>query len=301
MVVWLALPQLKSLLLATKITQNLAQVPAKSRLKINMPILTLTTDLGTSDYYLAAVKAVALKAMPGANIVDISHHIPPFDMAKAAFVLKNVWQEFPEGTIHIIGVDCQWSRNTPYIVVGKSGHYFIGTDNGTFALLFDGEPADRVHTIQLTGDEELGFPVKNIFIPVAARLHAGEDIAALGSEIDGYRLRPSIAPIIEHDNIRGTVIYVDSYGNVITNITRALFEKEVGNRPFNIVVRRGDADLNKISRTYGEVPDGEKVALFTSSGYLEIAINRGVEGSGGGATDLLGIKENDIIRIEIGD
>ncbi len=266
-----------------------------------MPIITLTSDLGTKDYYLAAVKAVALKLIPDVQLIDISHHIPPFDIAKAAFVLKNVWREFPEGTIHIIGVDNHWSRDTPYAVVEKEGHYFIGSDNGTFALLFDGEQADQVYTIQLVGDEDMGFALKNIFIPAAAKIAGGRTPSTLGVALESYKHRQSINPVVEHDNIRGTVIYVDAYGNVITNITRSLFEKEVGNRSFNIVVRRGDFDLDRICRAYGEVPEGEKVALFTSSGFLEIAINRGVEGSGGGATDLLGIRENDIVRIEIND
>jgi S-adenosylmethionine hydrolase len=266
-----------------------------------MPIITLTSDLGTKDYYLAAVKAAALKAIPNVDLIDISNHIPPFNIAKAAFVLRNVWHEFPAGTIHIIGVDSQWSKSTPYVIVEKDGHTFIGTDNGTFSLLFDGAPADAVYSAHLTGDETLVFPLKDIFIPLAAQLISGRGAHEIGDLMDTYKHRPSLNPVVEHDNIRGTVIYIDAYGNVITNITRELFDQVVQGRPFNIVVRRGDFDLQKVSRAYGEVPEGEKVALFTSSGYLEIAINRGVEGSGGGASDLLGISENDIIRIEIGD
>jgi S-adenosylmethionine hydrolase len=266
-----------------------------------MPIITLTSDLGTKDYYLAAVKAAALKAIPHVDLIDISNHIPPFNIAKAAFVLRNVWHEFPEGTIHLIGVDSHWSKSTPYVIVEKAGHTFIGTDNGTFSLLFDGEPADAVYSANLSGDEALAFPLKDIFIPIAGQLIAGLKPHQIGELMDSYKHRPSLNPVVEHDNIRGTVIYIDAYGNVITNITRALFEREVNGRSFNVVVRRGDDDLDKISRAYWEVPEGEKVALFTSSGYLEIAINRGVDGSGGGASDLLGIRENDIVRIEIGD
>ena len=265
-----------------------------------MPIVTLTSDLSTKDYYLAAVKATAYRLIPEVRWIDISNHIPPFDMAKAAFVLKNVWKEFPEDTIHIVGVSSEWAKNTPYIIVKMMGQYFIGTDNGFFSLLFDEtlEP-DWIRTIRLEGDEDLSFPVKSIFVGVAAKIANADELDDFSTEVESYRRRPLPIPVVEFDNIRGMAIYVDSYGNVITNITRQLFEKEIGSKEFNIVVRRGDTDLNRISRTYNEVPQGEKVALFTSEGYLEIAINRGVEGSGGGATDLLGIRENDIIRIEI--
>jgi S-adenosylmethionine hydrolase len=267
---------------------------------LSMPIVTLTSDLSTKDYYLAAVKATALRLIPDLNWVDISNHIPPFDMAKAAFVLKNVWRDFPDGTIHIVGVACEWSRDTPYTIVKMKEHYFIGTDNGFFSLLFDdyAEP-QWIRTLKLKGDEDLSFPTKSIFVSAAAKLARAEDLDDFSVEADNYRRRPLPVPVVEFDNIRGMAIYVDAYGNVITNITKSLFEKEVGSKEFNIVVRRGDTDLNRISRTYNEVPQGEKVALFTSEGFLEIAINRGVEGSGGGATDLLGIRENDIVRVEI--
>lgn len=264
-----------------------------------MNIVTLISDLGTRDYYLAAVKAAALQAIPDLHWVDISHQIPPFNMGKAAFVMKNVWRDFPKGTVHLIGVETDWGLDTPYVIVEKEGHFFIGTDNGFFSLLFNGEPADAVHRLNMKGDENLSFPTKTIFVPLAADILGDTVISDIADLKESYNSRTWITPVVEQDNIRGTAIYIDAYGNVVTNITRSLFDEVVGKSDFNIIVRRGDSDLKSISRTYSEVPMGEKVALFTSGGYLEIAINRGVEGSGGGAADLLGIKENDIIRIEI--
>lgn len=266
-----------------------------------MNIVTLTSDLGTKDYYLASVKAAALRLIEDLRWVDISHQVPAFDMAKAAFVLKNVWQEFPEGTFHIVGVDSDWRADTPYIIVEKRGQYFIGTDNGFFSLLFDSAPADAVYTLVMQGDEDLSFPVKTIFIPTIAKIIEHKSLDAVCAPREDYRRRPSIHPVIEQNNIRGTAIYIDGYGNVITNITHTLFDEVVGKKPFHILVRRGDTELNRISRAYNEVDQGEKLAIFTTGGYLEIAINRGVEGSGGGATDLLGIREGDIVRIEIED
>ncbi len=264
-----------------------------------MNVVTLISDLGTKDYYLAAVKAAALQAIPDLNWVDISHQIPAFDMGKAAFVLKNVWKDFPKGTVHIVGLETDWGMDTPYVVVEKDGHFFVGTDNGFFALLFNGEPADQVYRLNMKGDENLSFPTKTIFIQIAAHILKGGAIEDIADKKDRYENRTWINPVVEPDNIRGTAIYIDAYGNVITNITRALFDEVIGNKRFNIILRRGDSDLKAISRTYNEVPMGEKVALFTSGDYLEIAINRGVDGSGGGASDLLGIRETDIVRIEI--
>jgi len=263
-----------------------------------MRILTLTTDLGTRDYYSAAVKAAALTQIPGVQIVDITHLIPSFNISEAAFILRNVWADFPEGTIHLIGVDTRWSKSTPFAVVKKNGHYFIGADNGVFSLLFDEEDGAEVYSLSLLGDEVPAFPTKTIFIPAAAAIAGGKPLADIGEQMTGYKVRPAVHPVVEYDNIRGSVIYVDGYGNVITNITRRLFEKHIGSRPFNIVLRRGDRDLRSISRTYDEVQEGEKVAIFSSGGHLEIAINRGTKGSGGGASSLLGLRLNDVVRIE---
>jgi len=263
-----------------------------------MAVITIISDLGTKDYYLAALKATVLSRMPNCQLVDISNHIPPFDISKAAFVLRNVWREFPEGTVHVISVDSNWEADSPYTIVVKDKHFFIGADTGVFSLLFNAESADAVYTIKLKGDEDLSFPTRSILIPVATRLAKGDKPGKLGDKTEGYKVRPSINPVVEPQNIRGMVIYVDAYGNVITNIMRQLFEDVVGNKKFTIVLRRGGIEVQSISRAYSEVQQGEVVALFTSEGYLEIAINRGVEGSGGGASDLLGLKESDIVRVE---
>lgn len=266
-----------------------------------MAILTLTTDLGTKDHYTAAVKAAAFRQIPDVRIADVSHEVPAFNISEAAFLLRNVWRDFPEGTIHIIGTDTRWSKATPYAVVRKEGHYFIAADNGVFSLLFDSPEDSEVYHLRTTGEEDPGFPTKSVFIPAAAAIAAGKALGDIGIAASGYKVRPSVHPVAEYDNIRGTVIYVDRYGNVITNITRTLFEERIGHRTFSIVLRRGDRDLKRISRTYDEVQEGEKVALFTSGGYLEIAINRGTQDSGGGASSLLGLRKNDVVRIEFED
>ncbi len=246
-----------------------------------MSILTLTTDLGTRDHYAAAVKAAAIAQIPNLQLVDITHDIPPFNINKAAFVLKHVWRDFPKGTIHLIGVDTQWSKASPWVVVSYEGHYFIGTDNGLFSLLLGSDSEATVHAIDTPGDVMPQFPSRDVFVPAAAAIAAGQPLTAIGPQRESYRVRPGIAPVVGYDNIRGAVIYVDSYGNVITNISKQLFDEVLGDRSFQLVLKRGDRDIQHISRVYGEVQEGEKLAIFTSGGLLEIAINRGIEGSGG--------------------
>ena len=269
-----------------------------------MAIITLTTDMGDRDFYVASVKGTILSKAPDARIVDISHHISPFDIAQASFVLKHVYKDFPKGTIHIIGVNPdRVKRSGPFdmrdevahVVALYDGHYFIAADNGIFSLLFDHAPESAFEITILEADT---FPVKHVFAPVATMLLHGTAMEEIGLPHEELRERAVFRPVIDQDMIKGTVIYIDTYGNVITNIVRELFEKVRMEREFSIIFRSEEYEINEISKSYNEVPEGEKIALFGSHGHLEIAINKGVEGSGGGASSLFGLKMNDTIRIE---
>lgn len=266
--------------------------------------------MGHRDFYVSAVKGAIYSAAPDARIVDISHEIPPFDILQASFVLKNAYKEFPKGSIHIIGINPEKLKRKDlfdmreevlHVVVEKNGHYFIGADNGIFSLLFE-EGVDRAFEITVdTNTDELLFPTKNVFAKIAGLLHQGSKLEELGFPLEELKEKAEFRPIIESHLIKGTVIYIDSYGNVISNITQTLFEQQRKNRNFIISFRSDDYEINEISKTYDEVPPGEKVALFNSSGHLEIAINKAVTGRGGGAASLFGISLNDSIRIEFLD
>jgi S-adenosylmethionine hydrolase len=263
-----------------------------------MSIITLTSDMGIKDFYLASIKGSIYKALPEAKIVDISHHIMPFDIAQAAFIVKNTYPDFPENTIHIISVDPEPSLNSNHIVIFYSGQFFIGNDNGMFSLLFDEIP-DQIW--KLTPPSNIGsstFPSKSIFVWAASMLAKGAKLKEIGERIDKIRMRVAFRPVVEEELIKGTVIFIDGYGNVMTNIDKTLFEKVRDNRDFTIYFRGETYGINKICKSYNEVPPGEKLAIFGAGNFLEIAINKGVEGSGGGANKLFGIKLNDIIRIE---
>ncbi|MBL4706144.1 MAG: SAM-dependent chlorinase/fluorinase [Flavobacteriales bacterium] len=263
-----------------------------------MGIITLTTDMGTRDHYVAAVKGAIYAQLTDANIVDISHHLPPFDIAQSAFILKNSYREFPKGTVHVIGIDPEASVDRAHLVVEYEGHFFIGADNGIFSILFDKLP-ENIFELNISQDnDDLTFPVKDVFTKAACHIARGGTPEIIGTRVEKIQQKQMYRPIIEENLIRGSVIYIDSYGNVITNITKSLFIQVAKGRAFKILFRSSAYSIDKISRKYAQVPEGEKIALFGSSEHLEIAINKGVEGSGGGANKLFGLKMYDTVTIE---
>ncbi len=257
-----------------------------------MPIITLTTDLGLKDYYVAGIKGSILSQLPDAKIVDVSHEIPAFNIGVAAFCLKNCYKDFPKGSIHIIGVRPEADEYTKHMVIKHQGHYFIGADNGMFSLLFDQNP-DEIFEINIVSDEDKRtFPTKNIFVTVACHIGRGGTMELIGNKTENITERTNFQPVIEKDVIRGMAMYIDSYGNITTNITRSLFNMVGNHREFSIVFRRSDYNIYELRFNYNEVPEGEKLALFSTNNHLEIAINKG------NASKLFGIKLSDIIRIE---
>ncbi len=255
-----------------------------------MPIITLTSDWGQKDHYAGAVKGAILSKMPEVTIVDISHQIPPFEIEQAAFVLKNAWHDFPAGTVHIIGVNTEESDKFGHTVVEKEGHFFIGTDNGLFSLLFDEKP-DRIVELNITQDSDFfTFSTRDRFVKAAIHLASGKNIDALGSTRDKLVEKFLLRPVVDDHVIKGHVIYIDQYENIITNISRSLFREIGKNRTFTIVFRT--YSISKLSQSYTDVAPGEILALFDSSGLLEIAMNQG------NAAGLLGLDYKDMIRIE---
>jgi len=268
-------------------------------------IITLTTDMGNKDYYVASIKGALYSKSPSCNVVDISHEIKPFDIAHASYVLKNCFLDFPAGTVHIVGVNPESTEQTKHIAILYKGHFFVGADNGFFALLCDQDLPEQVIEIKTNEGSEgnLSFPTKNIFVDIALSISSRQSLNAIGLP----RAQNSIVrkqlfrPTAEETVIKGTVSYIDTYGNIITNIHKNLFDEVGKGKVFNIYLTRAGYMITKIHKKYNEVPEGEKIALFSSTGMLEIAINKGVEGSGGGASKLFGIKLNDTITIEFSD
>jgi len=264
-----------------------------------MAIITLTTDMGLRDHYVAAVKGAILREQPETTIVDISHQVAPFDNMHTAFVLRNAYPEFPRGTIHIIGVNSEADGNTPHLIVRHDGHYFIGADNGIFSLLFDQKPHEAFELTLKLDTDHLAFPTKNIFVKAACHIARGGTPEVIGRKVVAVREQLSFKPVMLNDAIKGAVIHIDGYGNVVTNITRVHFNDLVKAHTFRISIGRSMHDITTIHNTYTDVPPGERVAFFGATGFLEIAVNKGVAGGGGGAAQLLGLRVADPIRLEL--
>lgn len=240
-----------------------------------MPIITLTSDWGLSDHYVASVKGAILRRVPDATIIDITHLVRHFDIKHASFVLRNSFRQFPEGTIHIIGIDSIESKNHQHVVVYAEGHFFIGADNGIFSLILDGTP-DKIISLEVLQDTGYyTFPSRDRFAKVACHLAEGKSIDELGSPIPALVPKSLYQPVTEGNNILGRVMYIDSYHNVFVNISEKLFRDTVQNRHFTINFRRDSYIISNIVKAYGDVPEGEMCALFASNGFLQIAINQG--------------------------
>lgn len=263
-----------------------------------MPTITLTSDMGTADHYVAAVKGMILGQMDQVDLVDISHDITPFDTAGAAFILRHSWKNFGKGTVHIIGVNAETTLERPHRVVEAEGQYFVGTDNGIFALIL-GQKPDAVYDLNIQMDSDvMTFPMRDVLVKAACHLARGGAPSFIGKEVPAIYPADDLRPVLEEGVIKGYVIHVDGYENVITNIPRSLFDEVRKNRDFRIMMKRSTHDIRTISTHYAAVPDGERVALFNEAALLEIAINRGAPGNGGGAASLFGLKKGDFIRVE---
>ncbi|WP_285008064.1 SAM hydrolase/SAM-dependent halogenase family protein [Pedobacter faecalis] len=256
-----------------------------------MAIITLTTDLGSKDFYQAALKGSILSILPSAQIVDVTHEVPSFNISYAAFVLKNVYPYFPKGSVHLIGIDSVYNENTRYVALKHNDHYFVGADNGIFSLLFDDKPETIVELNIMQDLKYLHFPLVDIFVKAAVHLAKGNKLKDIGLPVEGIEQRMLLHPVIERDIIRGSVIYIDTFCNVITNITKDLFTRIQRNRDFTLYFRKSET-INQLSWHYNEVPEGEKLCLFGISNHLEIAINKGK------ASGLLGLHLGDIVRVE---
>jgi S-adenosyl-L-methionine hydrolase (adenosine-forming) len=254
-----------------------------------MPVITLTTDMGNSGFYVASVKAALLNGLPEAAIVDITHSIRPFHVSLAAFIIRNVYRQFPDGTIHIVAVDALNSPHSRVIAFKAENHYFVGPDNGLFSLVFN-NPLTEVFELTIPPDStSLTFITKDVIAKAAIHIAKGGNMSEIGREYKSYVQLTAWQPIYDERSIRASVVFIDDYGNCIFNLEKSLFDQVGKNRKFTIEVKRNPIDI--ISNTYNDVNGGELVALFTGSGLLEIAINRG------NISELLGLKEGDSVQI----
>jgi S-adenosylmethionine hydrolase len=259
-----------------------------------MAIITLTTDLGLKDYYVSAIKGSIFKIIPKANIIDISHQITPFDILQASFILKNAYHEFPEKTVHLIGINAETKKDIHHFAVFADNHFFVGADNGIFSLMFENIIIKSVLLSDSLQNDSPSFPLKDKLLRAACHIAEKGEIDSLGKEMPLSVERKLLQPILNEKSIKGSVLYIDGYENVITNISKDLFDKVGKKRGFTIFFRTSEYEVNVVSNQYSDVPEGELLMIFGSSLNLEIAINKGR------ASGLLGLKPGDMVRIEFG-
>lgn len=260
-------------------------------------VITMISDFGLHDHYVGTMKGVMLRIHPEARLIDVTHQITVQDVLEASLVLDGGYRYFPAGTVHLVVVDPGVGSGRRPILVAGSEHLFVGPDNGTFTTIIESDPAARVFEIVerrfLLPNISDTFHGRDVFAPVAAFLARGVAPEEFGPQItDPCRLSLPV-PRIWGDQIRGEVIHIDSFGNIVSNITRADFERAVGTKRFRILVN--GKVIDRIHRTYADQERGQALALFGSNDLLEIAIAEGRAerrvGAGKGDTVLVEIEE----------
>jgi len=273
-----------------------------------MSIITLTTDFGTKDHFVGAVKGAIYSELPDAKIVDITHEVSPFSITETAYILKNSYKSFPKGTIHIVGVDSELSDSNKHIAIALDDHFFVCPDNGLISMIASEIQPSKIVEINIHDRIESSFPVLDVFVQVACFIARGGNLTVIGKEISEFKKIVEIQPKTNElqDKIIGGIIYIDNYGNVISNISKKMF-RDIGKGREYIVYARKHS-FSKIFNKYNEVVsndsysnqqyEGHKLAIFNSAGYLEIAIYRSNLDTVGGASTLLGLGYRDAITID---
>ncbi|MGG8496925.1 SAM hydrolase/SAM-dependent halogenase family protein [Tenacibaculum sp. TC6] len=274
-----------------------------------MAVITLTTDFGIKDHFIGAVKGAIYSELPDAIIVDITHHISPFNITETAYILKNAYKSFPDNTIHIVGVDSELSIENKHIAIELDNQYFICPDNGLISMIASEINPTKIVEINIHHHVNTSFPVLDVFVKVASHIARGGSLNVVGKEIPTLKKLVEIQPKTNQAQtiIKGGVIYIDNYGNVITNINQKLFNSIGKGRDFTITA--GRYQFRQVFNRYNEIVDysipeekrqydGEKLAIFNSAGFLEIAIYRSNLETVGGASSLLGLKYRDTVIIE---
>jgi S-adenosyl-L-methionine hydrolase (adenosine-forming) len=239
-----------------------------------MPLLTLTSDIGVQDFMPAAIKGQIMQVDNSFSIIDITHLLSPFNYPQAAYVCRNAIKNFPAGTFHLILINLFDEKADHLLIVEHDGHYIGCADNGLITMILECEP-QKVIAIPLEKNQAKNtLQFANIFARAFSKIAAGEALNSLGKNDVDIKIKNPLKPMLGNDWMEGQIIFIDNFENVIVNISRDEFENHRKGRKFSIVFKR-DEIIEKISETYADVPEGEKLAFFNSAGYLEIAINKG--------------------------
>ncbi|KIO52737.1 SAM hydrolase/SAM-dependent halogenase family protein [Flavobacterium hibernum] len=273
-----------------------------------MSIITLTTDYGLKDHFVGSLKGKILSEYPEVTIVDISHDIDPFNTAEASYVIGAAYLSFPKGTVHLIGVDIERNKENQHIVMQWNDHFFICADNGILSMLTQKIVPQKIVVINIHDRFPSEFTDLDIFIKVASHISKGGLLNVIGKEITEIKQITELQPVVSNDgsSLKGYVIYIDHFGNVVTNISKKQFSEVARGRSYEIVMK--PKSIKTILPNYSAIAtsdkypiktyEGEKLAIFNEAGFLEIAIFRSNPTNVGSANSLLGLNYRDVITIK---
>jgi S-adenosylmethionine hydrolase len=276
-----------------------------------MSIITLTTDFGIKDHFAGIFKGKIHSLFPETNIIDISHSIDKFNVLEASYLLATSYAHFPKGTVHIVAVDATRNADTNHIAMLYDGHYFISADNGIFGGLTNKKNPEKI--VQITIHDRLidGSSDLDVFAAVATHLAKGGEMNVIGSPLTEIKKMNMLVPILGDNlnSIRGHVVYIDDFGNCVTNISKKYIEEVARGRQFS--VRFSVYTINRVKNNYADFKNnktaelnamaGNEIALFNQDGFLEIAVYRSNPNRSGSAHTLLGLKMQDAVIVEFSE
>lgn len=271
--------------------------PSPLRLPVP-PLVTLTTDFGLQDAYVAAIKGAMLQVEPSLLMVDVTHQVEPQDVMGAAFVLRQVIPFYPEGAIHLAVVDPGVGSARRPIAASFGGHIFVGPDNGLLSLLLEGSKPEQVVVLDRpsfwrTARPARTFNARDLFGPVAAHLASGRRLDEVGTPTDAFQQLHWAHPLADDEGVQGFVVHIDHFGNCVTNISRELLETNP--RSLRAKCYVGSTIVHGVHDAYSDVPQGEPLVLVGSSNHLEVGVN------GGDAATLLTIHKGSPVSLVYGD
>ncbi|MBM3432808.1 MAG: SAM-dependent chlorinase/fluorinase [Bacteroidetes bacterium] len=252
------------------------------------PLITLSSDIGQPDYLVGAIKAKLLQINPDFQLVDITHQIPPFHFTQAAYVCGTATRQFPAFTYHLLLISLYEQQTDQLLLAYHQEQYYLSADNGLLTMML-GEKPEIIMGIPFPEKQTPNtLEIAAIMGNTIQRLVEGQSILSVGIPDVSYMDKRPLRPIIQSDYIEAQIIFIDSFENIVVNVTQALFEGQRKGRPFRIQFRR-DETIDRISTSYADVGPTGKVALFNSAGYLEIALNKA---NAAGLFGLKGFVEN---------
>lgn len=254
-----------------------------------MSIVTLTSDWHKNDHYIGILKGKLLQHKLQCDIIEISHQVAPHDISEAAFIVSSCYFLYPERSVHVIAVNSELSSKKPLLIINYNNHFFLCADCGLPNLLF---PETKLEIYKVDFNIATDKHSVDLFTKITAELIKGIKPEKLGELTEQYQKQIPFLPVIDENEINSRVIYIDSYSNIITNVTKDLFEKVRKDRPFKIFLQSKFYVVEEISQSYLDKPAGEIVAVFNSTNHLEIAVIYG------NAAKLLNIEKGGNIRIQ---